>query len=287
MAENKTFTNDCRIIEGYNPYEKSIMLETETGEQKPYLCVNERIAWFTKYCEEYFNDNDAGIITEVVPELTKQGMITMKATVKIAGSIYTGYGSKLVDRAEGYSGDDIESAETRAVGRALRNAGFVSPYDDGEDTPDNGFPPQQILTPDSYAPMSAEQIIANVIDEEPKTAETSKEVPTASSDKAPATQETQPSQAKQSKDVSIEGQIANALSKPYPFRPWKDRPVYELLDLPELRKNLEWISTSYSGSTSIRDWATQLLKYIYPADDTDKQVYLAARKILIDKGLIK
>lgn len=285
MAENKTFTNDCRIIEGYNPYEKSIMLETETGEQKPYLCVNERIAWFTKYCEEYFNDSDASIITEVVPELTRQGMITMKATVKIAGSIYTGYGSKLVDRAEGYSGDDIESAETRAVGRALRNAGFVSPYDDGEDTPDSGFPPQQIPTPNSYAPMSAEQIIANVIEEEPKPVETSNETPT--------TQETQdaqgiqPSQQKQSKDVSIEGQIANALSKPYPFRPWKDRPVYELLDLPELRKNLEWISTSYSGITSIRDWATQLLKYIYPADDTDKQVYLAARKILIGKGLIK
>ena len=285
MAENKTFTNDCRIIEGYNPYEKSIMLETETGEQKPYLCVNERIAWFTKYCEEYFNDSDASIITEVVPELTRQGMITMKATVKIAGSIYTGYGSKLVDRAEGYSGDDIESAETRAVGRALRNAGFVSPYDDGEDTPDSGFPPQQIPTPNSYAPMSAEQIIANVIEEEPNPVETSNETPTMQ--ETQNAQGIQPSQQKQSKDVSIEGQIANALSKPYPFRPWKDRPVYELLDLPELRKNLEWISTAYSGSTGIRDWATQLLKYIYPADDTDKQVYLAARKILIDKGLIK
>ncbi len=32
MSENKTFTNDCRIIEGYNPYEKSIMLETYIDE---------------------------------------------------------------------------------------------------------------------------------------------------------------------------------------------------------------------------------------------------------------
>lgn len=71
----------------------------------------------------------------------------MKATVMVGTSAYTGYGSRLVDSAEGYSGDDIESAETRAIGRALRNAGFGSPFDDSEDNPVDGFKPQPIPQP--------------------------------------------------------------------------------------------------------------------------------------------
>lgn len=285
MEENKksVFTNDCREIEGYNPYERAILLETETGEKKPYLCVNERIAWYTRYCEESPNVSDFGIITEVVPELTRQGMITMKATVKIGGCVYTGYGSKLVDGNEGYSGDDIESAETRAIGRALRNAGFVSPYDDGEDTPDSGFPPQRI--PDTYAPLSEEQIIVGSGSETVGESSCEKMQETINTKNANAGQKT----TSVSENIAIDKQIADMLSKPYPFRfrLWKDRPVYELLDSPELKKNLEWISKSYSGSTNIRDWATMLLKYVYPVDEADKQAYLAARKILIEKGLIR
>jgi len=138
--KNNGLFNSCRLVENYNPYDKAVWLDTEDGK-KPYLCVNERIEWYTRYCEEkgYVT---VGIATEYVPELTKQGMITMKATVMVGTSVYTGYGSRLVDSAEGYSGDDIESAETRAIGRALRNAGFGSPFDDSEDNPVDGFKPQ-------------------------------------------------------------------------------------------------------------------------------------------------
>ena len=143
--KNNGLFNSCRLIENYNPYDKAVWLDTEDGK-KPYLCVNERIEWYTRYCEEkgYVT---VGIATEYVPELTKQGMITMKATVMVGTSAYTGYGSRLVDSAEGYSGDDIESAETRAIGRALRNAGFGSPFDDSEDNPVDGFKPQPIPQP--------------------------------------------------------------------------------------------------------------------------------------------
>lgn len=281
---------ECRIVEGYNPYEKAIMLTANDGTQKPYLCVNERISWYTKYCEEK-RYATVGIATEFVPELTRQGMITMKATVLVGSSTFTGYGSRIVDSIEGYSGDDIEMAETRAIGRALRNAGFGSPFDDGEDNPVDGFPaqpPQSMRT--SYAPMTAEQVIANGVDDTPELpAQVVQPVQPANKPaKAQTqTQTTQTAQTTASANLSADAQLAEMLCKPYPFRPWKDRPVYELLEMPDLKKNLEWISTSYSGSTDIRDWATQLLKYIYPADNTDKEIYLAARKLLIDKKLIK
>lgn len=284
---------ECRMVEGYNPYDKAIMLTANDGTQKPYLCVNERISWYTKYCEDkgYVT---VGIATEFVPELTRQGMITMKATVLVGTSAFTGYGSRIVDSIEGYSGDDIEMAETRAIGRALRNAGFGSPFDDGEDNPVDGFPaqpPQNMRT--SYAPMTAEQLIANGVDDTPELpAQVIQPVQSVQPANKPAkaqtqTQTTQTAQTTASANLSADAQLAEMLCKPYPFRPWKDRPVYELLEIPDLKKNLEWISTSYSGSTDIRDWATQLLKYIYPADNTDKEIYLAARKLLIDKKLIK
>lgn len=284
MSKKEAIKPECRIVEGYNPYEKAIMLTANDGTQKSYLCVNERISWYTKYCEEkgYVT---VGIATEFVPELTRQGMITMKATVLVGSSVFTGYGSRIVDSIEGYSGDDIEMAETRAIGRALRNAGFGSPFDDGEDNPVDGFPtqpPQSMRT--SYAPMTAEQVIANGVDDTP-------ELPVQAIQPANQPVEAQktkkPAQSTASANLSADAQLAEMLCKPYPFRPWKDRPVYELLEMPDLKKNLEWISTSYSGSTDIRDWATQLLKYIYPADNTDKEIYLAARKLLIDKKLIK
>lgn len=92
--KNSGLFNSCRLVENYNPYDKAVWLDTEDGK-KPYLCVNERIEWYTRYCEEkgYVT---VGIATEYVPELTKQGMITMKATVMVGTSAYTGYEQSLL-----------------------------------------------------------------------------------------------------------------------------------------------------------------------------------------------
>jgi hypothetical protein len=264
--KNNGLFNSCRLVENYNPYDKAVWLDTEDGK-KPYLCVNERIEWYTRYCEEkgYVT---VGIATEYVPELTKQGMITMKATVMVGTSAYTGYGSRLVDSAEGYSGDDIESAETRAIGRALRNAGFGSPFDDSEDNPVDGFKPQPIPQPMSMQmpPMTPVEKISAMTEEIDK-----------------------PSDAKKAKTagVKIEQQVAEMLEKPYPFKPWPKLPLYELLEQPDLNKNLTWIANEYKGNPEIAEWAKTCLKYIYAADDTDKAIYLAARKILRDNKLIK
>ena len=206
--KNNGLFNSCRLVENYNPYDKAVWLDTEDGK-KPYLCVNERIEWYTRYCEEkgYVT---VGIATEYVPELTKQGMITMKATVMVGTSAYTGYGSRLVDSAEGYSGDDIESAETRAIGRALRNAGFGSPFDDSEDNPVDGFKPQPIPQPMSMQmpPMTPVEKLSAMTEEVDK-----------------------PSDAKKAKTagVKIEQQVAEILVQPYPFTPFPKLPFYELL----------------------------------------------------------
>lgn len=271
--KNSGLLNDCRTVDGYNPYEKAVWLDCDDG-QKPYLCVNERIEWYTRYCESF--GLCAGITTEFVPELTKQGMITMKTTIILGNDTYTGYGSKLVDAAEGYSGDDIECAETRAVGRALRNAGFGSPFDDNEDNPVDGFKPQPVPQTMPVS-MTPEQVFAQVT-EETSEPENKKSTSTVSKS-APTT--------KPSDEMKTDRQLAEALKKPYPFKPWPKLPLYELLEQPDLKKNLTWIANEYKGNAEVSNWAKGCLKYIYATNDTDKAVYLAARKILKDNKFIK
>lgn len=144
--------------EAYNPYENPVYLEKEDGVYVPYLTVGERLVWFHRYCES--QEIKGSIKTEFCPQLTGKGsypgmsMITMKAVITLMDSFgiqseYTGYGSCVVN-AEGYSGNDVENAETRAIGRALRNAGFVSPGGESDErVPVDGAKPQNIPLPNT------------------------------------------------------------------------------------------------------------------------------------------
>lgn len=280
--KNIAFFPDCRLTEAYNPYNAVVHLHEDNGTLKPYLCVNERIVWFHRYCEDA--KIHGSITTEFVPELTRAGMITMKATVSLGegGEVFTGYGSRLVNSAEGYSGDDIEGAETRAIGRALRNAGFGSPFYEGDEgTPVDGAMPQNI--PSTYN-MSAADVLDAVTDD----------IPMEATNPAPATQatataatETTTTKKQKKNNLSLDAKLAGALKMNYPFKPWPQIPVYELLDNPQLKEHLTWLANQYNGKEEIKNWATFVLKYVFFENETDKQIYIAARKILRDEGLIK
>lgn len=68
------------------------------------------------------------IVTEYVPELSSEQVITMKATVTTPKGVFTGYSSARFG-ANGPEGSaTVEVAETSAVGRALGFAGYGTDY---------------------------------------------------------------------------------------------------------------------------------------------------------------
>lgn len=279
---------DIRNIESFNPYQRAIMLDTDDAEvgKKPYLPVAERLIWFHKYCEDR-NINLRSITTDVVENLTKNYLLTMRATVVIDTEAYTGYGSIIIDKIEGLSGDDIEIAETRAIGRALRNAGFGSPYDESDEkTPVDGAPPQKVTF--EGAPLSSEAIINELLseDEENTTVEQVKQEKQIELPLQPESESTIPNDASPA-DMSVEAQLIKALKVEYPFKPWPKRPTYELLELPELKKQLTWLANDYKGNASIKSWAVFVLRYVFSNNEAEKKVYLKVRESLRAEKLIK
>lgn len=279
--------NEIRIVEGYDPYRRAIMLDSdvineETGEveQVPYLKVCDRLEWFHKFCEVN-NVPVRGVVTAPVPELTAKGLITLKATVTIGDEVYTGIGTAMVDANEGLSGSDVENAETRAIGRALRNAGFASPADgNDEETPVDGAPPQSVQSrPLVVAPLTSGEIIDSLLEEE-NTEPIAQGAAPVENIPAPAKKPGRP------KKVAVEEQLAEALKQTYPFNPWKGRAVYELLDQPKLKDNLTWIINNYSKEEVV-SWAKMLAGYLFSTVEAERKTYLDAREILRNEGLIK
>lgn len=281
MNNNEKFVlaPDCRGVKeeydsDYNPYDRVMYLESDEGSLTPYLCVSDRLTWLHRYCENF--GLHCSVRTEPCVELTRKGMITMRALVTIGEDTYTGYGSRLVNTVEGYSGDDIEAAETRAIGRALRNAGFGSPFggESDEKTPVDGAKPQNIPTPNVNSMEATAVLNAITDDDEPEQISMQ------------GVQETsEPVKPTQTEPLDV--QLAKALKKEYPFKPWPQTPVYLLLEHPELKNKLTWLVEQYSGKEEIKKWAAFVLKYVCPEGQTEKQIYLAARNILREEGLIK
>lgn len=295
MNNNEKFVlaPDCRGVKeeydsDYNPYDRVMYLESDEGSLTPYLCVSDRLTWLHRYCENF--GLHCSVRTEPCVELTRKGMITMRALVTIGEDTYTGYGSRLVNTVEGYSGDDIEAAETRAIGRALRNAGFGSPFggESDEKTPVDGAKPQNIPTYNTN-PMDATAVLNAITDDtepEQSAMQESQGTPEAS---ATAFEQirlnSEPDEPTKAEPLDV--QLAKALKKEYPFKPWPQTPVYLLLEHPELKNKLTWLVEQYSGKEEIKKWAAFVLKYVCPEGQTEKQIYLAARNILREEGLIK
>lgn len=278
-TEKFVLTPDCRGVKeeydsAYNPYDKVVYLDSDEGSLTPYLCVSDRLTWLHRYCENF--GLHCSVHTEPCIELTRKGMITMKAVITIGEDTYTGYGSRLVNTVEGYSGDDIEAAETRAIGRALRNAGFGSPFggESDEKTPVDGAKPQNIPTPNVNSMEATAVLNAITDDDEPEQISMQ------------GVQETS-EPVKPTQTESLDVQLAKALKKEYPFKPWPQTPVYQLLEQPELKNKLTWLVEQYAGKEEIKQWAAFVLKYVCPEGQTEKQIYLAARNILREEGLIK
>jgi uncharacterized protein YjbI with pentapeptide repeats len=83
--------------------------------------------------------------------------------------------------------------------------------------------------------------------------------------------------------------LAELLKRSYPGRPWRGRPVYELLDQPELKDNLTEIiyDYNYRGDFCGEDYfARMLISYLFSQTIADEKVYLGAKEILRSEGLI-
>lgn len=287
----------------YNPYENAVYLEKEDGVMVPYLNVSERIVWFHRYCES--KEMRGSIKTDLCPQLTGKGsypglsMVTMKAVVTLSDSVgvlseYTGYGSCMVT-AEGYSGNDIEAAETRAIGRALRNAGFISPSGESDErVPVDGAKPQNIPTPNATNILDTlnamtEEHAPNVLN----VANTATTVPVDTTianafANQPSTSAVNQETAEKTEAVeALDAKLYRFLQVKYPFKPWVGTPVYELLEQPLLKDKLTWLTTEYSGKEEIKQWAAFLLQYVFGTTNAEKQIYLAARTRLREASLIK
>jgi len=105
----------------FNPTEHLISMKGG----KLYLPVQWRIRWFR-------NENPHGVInTEIVniSPVIVRCTITNNDGIQIA----SGHGSATSKGTEVWSGRDLEKAETAAIGRALRSAGYGTEFSDDND----------------------------------------------------------------------------------------------------------------------------------------------------------
>jgi len=99
-------------------------IKVRGGGQQTYLPVAARLLWLRA------DHPDAQVITEAL-QLGEKGAI-FKATVTLpSGGIAVGHGSEMAND----SGDFIEKAETKAIGRALTALGYGTEFAEGQDDP--------------------------------------------------------------------------------------------------------------------------------------------------------
>lgn len=99
-------------------------IKVRGGGQQTYLPVAARLLWLRA------DHPDAQVITEAL-QLGEKGAI-FKATVTLpSGGIAVGHGSETAND----SGDFIEKAETKAIGRALTALGYGTEFAEGQDDP--------------------------------------------------------------------------------------------------------------------------------------------------------
>ena len=248
----------CREVKGKNPLDFAIKIEDSEGKEVPYLRVSDRIMWFHRYCEE--NKIVAKVDSEIVPECSGQNQITLKATIQMGENVYFGYGSSLFT-GEGLQGSEIESAETRALGRALRNAGFITPYDLTEEK-----------TPVDTGASFTNQ---NIQPDKPDKAK-------------PIAPSAPPKPKKEGEGKTPQNQVetlVKALKQKYPYKPFPNVPVYQLLEQPQLKTGLEFIKNSNVKNENLKKWASFLLESLYNSENRD--IYIEARILLGEEGLLK
>ena len=86
---------------------------------KDYVTVAERVAEFHKK----YKDQTKSIITEIIQ--FKDGIVVVKAVVKIGESIFCGHAYEELGSSKINETSALENCETSAIGRALASAGYL------------------------------------------------------------------------------------------------------------------------------------------------------------------
>lgn len=110
---------EINAVEGFDPTSLTVDITNEDGTVSEHLLVKDRISWFRlKYPE--------GIIETNPYEANKGNMMVMMCRVYSEKDklLATGIGSALYHENDSFGKTPYECAETKAIGRALANAGF-------------------------------------------------------------------------------------------------------------------------------------------------------------------
>lgn len=96
---------------------RALITALNEDDPTPYLDAHNAVAWLRS------EHPDAQIETALVPELTTETMVTIRATVRIpsTGALATGISAQEQSRNRGQG---IQVCETQAIRRALQNLGY-------------------------------------------------------------------------------------------------------------------------------------------------------------------
>lgn len=125
MNNNEVFINARKC--SYDPMQDLIDVTYDNDKHSAYLQVPHRLIWFATYCAEkgftgFVDDGDV----KYIPELA---LIQATASVFINGTMVGRSSAGCAITAGDYESinNAIQTAATRAKGRALANAGFGTP----------------------------------------------------------------------------------------------------------------------------------------------------------------
>lgn len=121
------------------------MTDKGKGNDMPILIHGKEYKTVAERLVEFHKDHGDGSITTSI-EGNINGVVTVKAIVKLGDRIFTGHASEKVGSNNINSTSALENAETSAVGRALAFAGYAGSEIASADEVANAISGQQIVS---------------------------------------------------------------------------------------------------------------------------------------------
>lgn len=111
---------EINAVEGFDPTSLTVKIQDENGEEREHLLVKDRVSWFML-------KHPKGTIETAPYPVTNMGNMVVEIAKVFDGEghlLATGTGSAIYHENDSFGKSPFECAETKAIGRALANAGF-------------------------------------------------------------------------------------------------------------------------------------------------------------------